>query len=107
MATGTDYATSYREDGYVAPIPAIGMTDVTRIRDEITALRAKLGEGAEPILRHKPHLALPSFASLVRDPRVTDVVAAILGPDLLCWTTNLFAKNPGDGMRVSWHQDGT
>lgn len=107
MATGTDYAARYRRDGYAAPIPAIGMSDVAEILGEIAELRMKLNEDSESILRHKPHLVLPSFANLVRDPRVTDVIAAILGQDLLCWTTNLFAKKPGDGMRVSWHQDGT
>jgi hypothetical protein len=106
-AKHADYATRYRRDGYVAPISAIAPDDTAKILDEIAELRQKLGGEAEPVLRHKPHLVLPSFANLVRDPRVTDKVAEILGPDLLCWTTNLFAKKPGDGMRVSWHQDGT
>lgn len=97
----------YRLDGYVAPLSAISQPEVTVLRAEIANARAKLGEAAGQILRHKPHLVLPSFAALVRDSRVTDVVAELLGDDLLCWTTNLFAKEPQDGMRVSWHQDGT
>lgn len=102
-----DHAARYERDGYVAPLPAITAGEAADILDEIALFRGRLGSDAEPVLRHKPHLVLPSFAALVRDPRITDKVANILGPDLLCWTTNLFAKKPGDGMRVSWHQDGT
>lgn len=102
-----EYAPRFRRDGYVAPITAIKPAETQAIRDEIATLRRQLGSAAEPILRHKPHLVLLGFADLIRDSRVTDAVAALIGPDLLCWTTNLFAKEPGDRMRVSWHQDGT
>lgn len=97
----------FRRDGFVAPLAAIRPEEAQAILDEIARLQQQLGNEAEPILRHKPHLVLPSFASLIRDRRVTDAVAALIGPDLLCWTTNLFAKATGDGKRVSWHQDGT
>lgn len=103
----TDHAARYERDGYVAPLPAITPGEAAEILDEITTFQDGFGDEADPVLRHKPHLVLPSFARLVRDPRITDKVAEIIGPDLLCWTTNLFAKKPGDGMRVSWHQDGT
>ncbi|MGE0239501.1 MAG: phytanoyl-CoA dioxygenase family protein [Parvibaculaceae bacterium] len=102
-----DMAHRFRRDGFVAPVAAIRPEETQAILNEIALLRRQLGGEAETILRHKPHLVLPSFAGLIRDHRVTDAVAALLGPDLLCWTTNLFAKTPGDGMRVSWHQDGT
>ena len=31
----------------------------------------------------------------------------MLGPDLLCWGSQFFAKNGGDPSYVSWHQDAT
>ena len=34
-----------------------------------------------------------------------DAVASLLGPDLLCWNTNIFAKEPRDPGFISWHQD--
>jgi len=98
---------SYRHDGYVAPVTAISAAEAQAILAEISVLRARSEIDAEAVLRHKPHLVLPTIASLIRDPRITDKVAEILGPDILCWTTNLFDKKPGDGKRVSWHQDGT
>ena len=32
---------------------------------------------------------------------------SILGSDILCWASGFFAKAPGDGSFVSWHQDAT
>ena len=32
-------------------------------------------------------------------------VESILGPNLLCWTTNFFIKEPKSPGFVSWHQD--
>jgi ectoine hydroxylase-related dioxygenase (phytanoyl-CoA dioxygenase family) len=47
------------------------------------------------------------MADLVRDPRIVDAVEDVLGPDLLCWGAQFFAKNAHDPSYVSWHQDGT
>ena len=44
---------------------------------------------------------------MIRDPRILDPVASVLGPDILCWASGFFAKAPGDGSFVSWHQDAT
>ena len=40
-------------------------------------------------------------------PRVLDApVKDVLGPDLLIWATELFAKHPGDeAVAIGWHQD--
>jgi ectoine hydroxylase-related dioxygenase (phytanoyl-CoA dioxygenase family) len=35
------------------------------------------------------------------------VVEDVLGPDLLCWSTSFFIKEPGTKAYVSWHQDAT
>jgi ectoine hydroxylase-related dioxygenase (phytanoyl-CoA dioxygenase family) len=44
---------------------------------------------------------------IIRDPRVLDPVESLLGPDILCWASGFFAKQPGDGTFISWHQDAT
>ena len=31
----------------------------------------------------------------------------ISGADILCWSTDLFPKDPGSGKIVEWHQDAT
>jgi non-heme Fe2+,alpha-ketoglutarate-dependent halogenase len=58
-------------------------------------------------LNQKPHLLFPWLNELVRHPRILDAVEQLLGPDLLCWGSQFFAKNGGDPGYVSWHQDAT
>jgi non-haem Fe2+, alpha-ketoglutarate-dependent halogenase len=43
----------------------------------------------------------------VRHPSILDAVEDLIGPDILCWTTNFFIKEARDPAFVSWHQDST
>ncbi len=38
---------------------------------------------------------------------ILDAVSDVIGPDILCWTTNFFIKEPSSAGFVSWHQDST
>lgn len=38
-------------------------------------------------------------------PRVLDLVEDIIGPNIVCWGSHLFAKLPGDPKAVPFHQD--
>jgi non-heme Fe2+,alpha-ketoglutarate-dependent halogenase len=56
--------------------------------------------------RFKTHLLLPWMWRLIHNERLLDAVQAALGtPNLLCWSTDFFVKEPGDGGFASWHQD--
>jgi ectoine hydroxylase-related dioxygenase (phytanoyl-CoA dioxygenase family) len=39
------------------------------------------------------------------DPTVLDVVEQVIGPDIVLWGGNLFAKRAGVGKAVQWHQE--
>jgi len=51
------------------------------------------------------HTACPHIHDLVTETRILDYLQDLLGPNLICWGTHYFTKLPGDGKRVSWHQD--
>lgn len=54
---------------------------------------------------HHPSCYLPEFLQRVRDPRLTDPLVDLLGPDLL-GINNLFIwKAPEIGLGFPWHQD--
>ncbi len=54
---------------------------------------------------HHPSCYCPEFLSRVRDPRLTDPLVDILGPDIL-GINNLFIwKAPKIGLGFPWHQD--
>ena len=67
------------------------------------------GVASEPCLassfRVNGHVVIPQLAEAARNPRILDIVEAILGPDLLAWSVELFIKEPGSVKTVSWHQD--
>jgi non-haem Fe2+, alpha-ketoglutarate-dependent halogenase len=97
----------YRDEGYLAPIPIMDKAEALRIRAELEAVEARMGGPLRGDLRHKSHLLFPFLADLVRHPRLLDAVEDVLGPDLLCWTSNFFIKEGESPSFVSWHQDST
>src|SRR5262249_50698551 len=52
------------------------------------------------------HLHFGWAYALATHPRVLDAVEDLLGPDLLVWATELFAKHPHDpAVSIGWHRD--
>jgi ectoine hydroxylase-related dioxygenase (phytanoyl-CoA dioxygenase family) len=44
---------------------------------------------------------------LVRHPAILDAVEALIGPDILVYTSTWFIKEPGSPAIAAWHQDAT
>jgi non-haem Fe2+, alpha-ketoglutarate-dependent halogenase len=97
----------YPANGYLAPIEILSAAEAAVLRAELEASEQARGGPLRGAFRHKSHLLFPWLNELVRDPRLLDAVEDVLGPDLLCWNTNLFVKEPQDPGYVSWHQDAT
>jgi hypothetical protein len=95
----------YAEKGYLFPFPALSAAEAAAFRARIEAFEANHGDRAGQILRQKSHVVLTFAAELVRLEPVLDKVQSLLGPNILCWSTSFFIKNPGDKKFVSWHQD--
>ncbi len=102
-----EQAACYRARGYLAPLPAFEPDETAAMRRRFEALLAREGGVLSRATNTRPHLLLPWIDEVIRDPRVLDPVESILGPDILCWASGFFAKRPGDGAFVSWHQDAT
>jgi non-heme Fe2+,alpha-ketoglutarate-dependent halogenase len=62
--------------------------------------------GNTNISNYDRHLDNDFLADLITDRRITDRVASVLGPDVLCWRTEFFPKYPGDE-GTDWHQADT
>jgi hypothetical protein len=95
----------YQRDGFLAPIPALGPQLAADTLAKIEAFEAQHGDFPSKGL--KAHLYLPWMEKVVRHPAILDAVESIVGPDILCWSSRFFIKDPGDGGFVSWHQDVT
>ena len=97
----------YARDGMLFPIRVLPPAEAARYLLLLEAFESEHGAEAKAILRHKGHLVLCWLNRLMRHPAIVDAVSRLIGPDILCWTSNAFIKEPGDGRFVSWHQDAT
>lgn len=96
---------AFRRDGYYFPVQGLSPSDVFRFRNVLEAHEAKAGEPLQGDFRHQAHLLFTWVDELVHHPKILDTVEQLLGPNLPCWTTNFFIKEPKSPGFVSWHQD--
>jgi chlorinating enzyme len=97
----------YQERGFLFPLPVLTDSETAALRGRLEALETHEGGRLPARINRKPHLLLTWLNELIRHPRILDPVEDILGPDLLCWGSGFFTKNPHDPARVTWHQDAT
>src|SRR6185295_7980506 len=98
---------AYHRDGYYFPVPALSAAEVAHYRGCLEQHEAETGAPLQGNWRHKAHLLFTWVDELVHHPKIVDAAADVLGPDLLCWTTNFFIKEANSPGFVSWHQDST
>jgi len=95
----------YRGDGYLAPLRVLDAGEATAMRRALEAFEAERGEPLKGSVRFKSHLLFRWLADLVRSPPLVDAVEDLIGPDILCWTSHWWIKEPRSPQFVSWHQD--
>lgn len=103
----TRIAQAYERDGFYLPYDVISPDEAQTLRDDLEAGEAELSGRPQDLalLRSYPSHLLPSFDQLVRHPRLIAAARAILGPDLMVWSSGLFIKEAETRSFVSWHQD--
>ena len=98
---------TYLKEGYLAPVRVMGEGEARDVRAALETMEAGMGGPLKGDVRHKPHLLFPFLADLVRHPVILDAIEDVLGPDILCWSSNFFIKEAETASFVSWHQDST
>ncbi|MBM3344370.1 MAG: phytanoyl-CoA dioxygenase family protein [Betaproteobacteria bacterium] len=99
--------TAYDRDGYYFPYDVASAAHAAQLLADLEAAEAECaGDRAKlSLLRSYPSQLLPSFAALIRHPRLIDAVTQIIGRDVLVWSCGFFIKEAGSKSFVSWHQD--
>jgi len=54
-------------------------------------------------INYDRHLDIPALSKLITEPAIVRRFQNLIGPDILCWRTEFFPKNPGD-RGTGWHQ---
>lgn len=98
---------AYETEGYHFPVRVLSHGEATAYRAKLEALEAAHGGSNRSGQMQKMYLLLTWMNEIVRHPRILDAVEDILGPDILCWQSTFFIKEPGTKGYVSWHQDAT
>lgn len=99
-------AQDYRENGFVSPITVMSPADAADLRRRLEAVELKYDPGlVKDVLVSNTQFVLPLAYDLIHHPQIVAAARAVLGPDVMCWRTGFFIKEPGDEKYISWHQD--
>lgn len=95
----------YAREGFLAPIDVCPPAEAAAWGAKLAATEAFLGRPLSSVERLKSHLLFPWIDELMRDERILKPVRSLIGPDLLCWGTHMFIKEPEGPIFLTWHQD--
>jgi chlorinating enzyme len=103
----TELVEFYHANGFLGPVDLLTTEEAAEVRRHIEEIEAGLGIKMMSRFRIKAHLPFPFLCDLVSHPKLLDAVEDLIGPNILCWGSSFFQKEPGDKTFVSWHQDST
>ena len=97
----------YDQDGFVFPVRVMTEDKALALRDRLEqaeAIAKDLPDGVN-LFREYANIGLDFVGDMIKDPAITDPVAALLGEDLLILGCSFFIKEAESTQYVSWHQD--
>jgi ectoine hydroxylase-related dioxygenase (phytanoyl-CoA dioxygenase family) len=96
---------AYRSNGFLFPVRVFSRDEALGLRAELERHEASAGAPLQGRWRVKSHLLFTWADRIVHHPAILDAVEDLVGPDILCWTSNFFIKEGASPGFVSWHQD--
>ena len=96
----------FNRDGYLAGIRIFSEDEIANIRAYFDELLARtLAAGGDSYSISTAHLRYGRVYDILTHPGIVARIKDLLGEDVIAWGSHFFCKMPGDGKRVSWHQD--
>jgi hypothetical protein len=96
----------YRRQGLTYPVRVLSAGQAENYRGCCDELERRLGGKPRTVQVRQMHLHFPWAWKLASQPAIVDAAEALLGPDLVIWATELFAKHPHDAnVSIGWHRD--
>src|SRR5579862_1661194 len=94
----------FHANGYAGPFKLCEPDEMDRIRVRIETEVLAVAPKTHDIVEQCRHLDCRVIYDLCSHLAIVERMAAIMGPDLVLWRSNMFCKNPGD-LEIPWHQD--
>lgn len=111
----------YQEKGYLVPRFRLGEDWVLRMQGALDKL-IRDNPGVRPEKLVSAHVAgsadglrqpnaegvrgAQDFLDLAMNSDIVDLVAQVIGPDVILWGCHVFCKPANEGFETPWHQDG-
>lgn len=97
---------AFNRDGYLKGIRIFEKNEIDDIRRYFDDLLAKtLAAGGDSYSIATAHIRYGRVYDMLTNRRIVAIIKDLLGEDVIGWGSHFFCKMPGDGKRVSWHQD--
>lgn len=103
---------AFRRNGFAGPFDVYESGEITekykRIRSDMfdRSHAAYDLDHKSLIAGYDRHLDINDLSDHIMRPEIVDRVADVLGPDVICWRSEMFPKYPGDE-GTDWHQADT
>ena len=97
MVLSQECISAYHRDGILYPLRVMSSKDAAEL---LAGLESHERETGGPVIgkyRYKCQLVFPWINELMRHDGILNLVEALIGPDIMAWTTHLYPKEPGDG----------
>jgi ectoine hydroxylase-related dioxygenase (phytanoyl-CoA dioxygenase family) len=114
MALTQNEIGQYEHDGYVIPEFRLSQARVDALRTTLDRLIAN-NPGVRPEKLVSAHIegqndegvtGSRDFLDLAHDTQILDMVAQLIGEDVILWGCHVFCKPGSTGYETPWHQDG-
>ena len=98
----------YNRQGFLEPRQILPEDEAADLRDYFDDLLQQVLDAPDKRNSYSIntyHVVCERLHDLVTDPRITAFATDLLGDEVVCWGSHLFAKLPHDGKEVPFHQD--
>ena len=97
---------AFYERGYAGPFDVFTPEQMQDFKRDLLAIEETKSKTYGFVTPRDRHFEMPRLWNYMSSPAVTDRLAQLLGPDLLCWRSQIFYKGP-QSPAIQWHQAST
>ncbi len=100
-----DQVVQFKRDGFISPLSALSAEEAAACVACVEDYEKRTGRTAMSSLALKAHMPFGLLNRVIRNEKLLDAVEDLVGPNILCWGSSFFVKEPKSEAFVSWHAD--